>query len=327
MSRLRLQLDGGRGRRMYVAYLVVGLCIALGSSANYAQERGGAGDKDGGGTTPLVGPAGVPVVGPDGKVDPATLENINPINVTQGAAEAVGIEGGVSGVINILILMTILSLAPSLLVMCTSFVRIIIVLGLLRRAIGTQQLPPGQVVTGLALFMTFMIMAPTFGRVHSEALVPLSNGTINSIEAWEAAKAPLREFMVAQIDRTDNWGDVHMVMEYRGIDMTKTDDMTIGDVDMVTLIPSFILSELKTAFVIGFRIYLPFLIIDMVIASVLISMGMMMLPPVLISLPFKLLLFVLVDGWRLVVGNLLQSFDQNVVAEGVRVVFGSGVLV
>jgi flagellar biosynthetic protein FliP len=151
-------------------------------------------------------------------------------------------------------------------------------------------------------------MAPTVKQVHEQAIVPLNAGEIDQMTAWSRAKQPLRDFMFAQIENTDNWGDVYMVLNYRGIDTSEPDQLKRADVDMVSLIPAFILSELKTAFLIGFRIYLPFLIIDMVVSSLLISMGMLMLPPILISLPFKLLLFVMVDGWRLVVGNLLDSF-------------------
>jgi flagellar biosynthetic protein FliP len=158
------------------------------------------------------------------------------------------------------------------------------------------------------MFMTFLIMAPTFQRINEVAIAPLSAGEIDQMTAWSRARQPLRDFMFNQIDRTGNWGDLYMVLNYRGIDTSRPETIKRADVDMLTLIPAFILSELKTAFLIGFRIYLPFLIIDMVVSSVLISMGMLMLPPVLISLPFKLLLFVLTDGWRLVVGNLLESF-------------------
>lgn len=233
----------------------------------------------------------------------------NPINFVQDAAESVpGFEGGVSTTIKIMVLLTVLTLAPSILILCTSFIRIVIVLSLLRQAIGTQQLPPSQVIVGLSLFMTFMVMAPTFQQINENALQPLSAGTIQADAAWERAKDPLRNFMLAQIERSGNQRDVLMIMDYRGLDITSPGNIQWGDIDMLTLIPSFILSELKTAFMIGFRIYLPFLIIDMVISSLLISMGMLMLPPVLISLPFKLLLFVLVDGWRLIIGNLLESF-------------------
>ncbi|MEX2673575.1 MAG: flagellar type III secretion system pore protein FliP [Phycisphaeraceae bacterium] len=246
-------------------------------------------------------------------LQPVSIDN--PITVIQDAAESVpGFEGGISATLNIMILLTVLSLAPAILILCTSFTRIIVVLALLRQAIGTQTLPPSQVLVGLAMFMTFMIMAPTFQRIHEAAIVPLNNGDIDQMTAWSEARQPLRDFMFDQIDRAGNWSDVYMVLNYRGVDTAQPDTLTRQDVDMLTLVPSFIMSELKIAFIIGFRIYLPFLIIDMVVSSLLISMGMLMLPPVLISLPFKLLLFVLVDGWRLVVGNLLDSFATTPLA-------------
>ncbi len=216
--------------------------------------------------------------------------------------------GGLSAALSILVLLTVLSIAPSIVIMTTSFTRIVIVLSLLRQAIGTQSLPPSQVVVGLSMFMTFLVMAPTFEKVNRVALQPLQNNEIDQLEAWSRAKEPLRQFMFDQIEYAGNWNDVYMIMNYRGIDTSEPDKLYEDDVDMLTLIPAFILSELKVAFLMGFRLYLPFLIVDMVIASVLISMGMMMLPPVLISLPFKLLLFVLVDGWHLVAGSLLNSF-------------------
>lgn len=240
--------------------------------------------------------------------EPAT----NPMAMLQSATDAVpGFEGGMSATLNVVILLTVLSLAPAILILCTSFTRIVVVLALLRHALGTQTLPPSQVIIGLSLFMTFLVMAPTFNRVHDEALAPLSAGEVDQMAAWAHAKQPLRDFMFDQIERTDNWGDVYMVMNYRGIDTAQPEQLRREHVDMLTLVPAFVLSELKTAFLIGFRIYLPFLIIDMVVASLLISMGMLMLPPVLISLPFKLLLFVMVDGWQLVVGNLLDSFSLS----------------
>jgi len=202
-----------------------------------------------------------------------------------------------------------LSVAPALLVLTTSFTRTVIVLSLLRQAIGTQSLPPSQVIVGLAMFMTFLVMAPTFERINHEAIVPLQNNEIDQLAAWSRARQPLRDFMFDQIDYSENWADVYMVLKYRGTDTSRPETLARQDVDMLTLIPAYILSELKVAFLMGFRLYLPFLIIDMVVASVLISMGMLMLPPVLISLPFKLLMFVLVDGWQLVVGSLLNSFS------------------
>ena len=259
-----------------------------------------------------------PAAAPAPAVAPATVDLANPIHLIQAAGDAVlrrggdadgeAVSGSLTSTMSILILLTILSVAPALLVLCTSFTRIVVVLALLRQAIGTQSLPPSQVITGLGIFMTLLIMAPTFQEINRTAIVPLQDGQINELDAWGRAKIPLRTFMFRQIDYADNWSDVYMILNFRGIEK-KPQDMKYGDVDMLTLIPAFVLSELKVAFLIGFRLYLPFLIIDMVIAGVLISMGMIMLPPVLISLPFKLLLFVLVDGWQLVAGNLLASFS------------------
>ena len=217
-------------------------------------------------------------------------------------------DGGFSAALNVLILLTVLSLVPSIMVMTTSFVRFLIVLGLLKQAMGTQSMPPGQVVTGLALFMTVLVMSPTFERIHNEAIVPYQEGQItNQVEMWNRAKQPLRDFMFAQIEAANNWSGVYMIMNYRGQDTSHPEDLVRADVDMLALVPAYMLSELKVSFLMGFKVYMPFLIIDMVIASLLISMSMMMLPPVLISLPFKILLFVLVDGWQLVVGSLMQS--------------------
>jgi flagellar biosynthesis protein FliP len=209
-----------------------------------------------------------------------------------------------SSAMQIVILLTVLSLAPAILVMMTSFTRIIIVLSLLRQALGTQQLPPNQILMGLALFMTFIVMGPTFERVNNESVQPYLNGVLDQRTALQTAVIPLRMFMVNQIRRGDNDADVLLFSEVSHQPHPKT----WNDVGTMTIIPAFMLSELKTAFYMGFKVYLPFLIIDMVISSVLISMGMMMLPPALISLPFKLLLFVLVDGWHLITGSLMLSF-------------------
>lgn len=237
-------------------------------------------------------------------------ERLNPIRMLESSAEAIpGFEGGLSGALNIMVLLTVLTLVPAIMIMCTCFIRFIIVLGLLKQALGTQSLPPSQVILGLSLFMTFMVMAPTIDRIYDEAIVPYQQGEIqNQIEMWEKAKQPIRDFMFAQIEEADTWSTVFMLMEYRtGEPVTEPQNMTRADVDMLTLIPAYMLSELKVAFLMGFRVYLPFLVIDMVVASLLISMSMMMLPPVLVSLPFKILLFILVDGWSLVVGSLMQS--------------------
>jgi flagellar biosynthetic protein FliP len=211
---------------------------------------------------------------------------------------------GISAAIQILVIITVLALAPAIVVMVTSFTRIVVVLGLLRQALATSSLPPNQVLIGLALFMTFLIMAPTWYKVQSGALTPYLNNSISQADAFDRGLKPVREFMIRQIEATDNEQDVYMFLAHT----TQKDAKKWADIPTTVLIPAFVTSELKTAFIIGFRIYLPFLIIDMVISSVLISMGMMMLPPMLISLPFKILLFVLVDGWHLVAGSLINSF-------------------
>ena len=213
-----------------------------------------------------------------------------------------------SAALQLILLLTVLSLAPAILLMMTGFTRIVIVLSLLRQAMGTQQLPPNQILIGLSMFMTFLVMQPTFSRVNSEAVQPYLRGDITDFgEARAKAEAPLREFMIKQIEHWKNTDDVYLFQKFaKGKPVDKIDSW--AEVDTLTLIPAYVLSELKIAFQMGFTIYLPFLVIDIVISSVLISMGMMMLPPVLISLPFKLLLFVLVNGWALITGNLMGSF-------------------
>ena len=245
--------------------------------------------------------------------------SINPLRILAGASEALEKSkeeegqdkgGGLSVAINIVVLLTVIWLVPSIMLMTTCFVRIIIVLGLLKQALGTQQLPPPQVILGLALFMTLLVMKPTIERINAEAITPYRQGEISDYDTlWTRASTPLKDFMLDQIEATGNWSSLYMILNYRGVDTSDPSRLTRADVDMVSLVPAYMLAELKTAFVMGFRVYLPFLVIDMVIASLLISMSMMMLPPVLISLPFKLLLFVLVDGWQLVVGSLLTSFS------------------
>lgn len=209
--------------------------------------------------------------------------------------------------IQILVMLTVLSLAPAILVMCTSFTRIIIVFSLLRQALGTPTLPPNQVLTGLALFMTMCVMAPTWSRMNEQALQPYLDGQLTQQEAWDRGIGPLREFMIAQVQAAGNDSTVLTLHQYAAGEGAEVPE-TWSDVPTTTLIPAFVLSELKVGFLMGFKVYLPFLVVDMIISAVLISMGMMMLPPVLISLPFKLLLFVLVDGWTLIVASLMGSF-------------------
>lgn len=215
---------------------------------------------------------------------------------------------GLGGSLQVMLLLTVLSLAPAVLLMTTCYVRIVIVLGLLRQAIGLQSLPPNQVMTSLALFMTLFVMTPVWTRVYDDAVVPYTDPEIEMTleDAYTAGVTPLRDFMSRQIDVAGNHDDVHLFYGY--LPEAGTAPSTFDDVPLRVLLPAYILSELKTAFLMGFQIYLPFLIVDLVVASVTISMGMLMLPPAVISLPLKLLLFVLVDGWRLVVQMLMDSF-------------------
>lgn len=216
---------------------------------------------------------------------------------------------GLSSSLQILLLLTVLSLAPAILLMTTCYVRIIVVLGLLRQALGTPQLPPSQVVTAIALFMTLFVMTPVWNRVYEEAIEPYTDPdqSLTLEQLWERGSAPVKDFLARQIDMAGNHDDVHLFLAYDS-SASSTPPTSFAEVPMRVLLPAYMLSELKVAFLIGFQLYLPFLILDMVIASVTISMGMMMLPPAMISMPFKLLLFVLVDGWRLVVQMLLESF-------------------
>ena len=207
--------------------------------------------------------------------------------------------GTLSGPIKMLLVLTVLALAPSILIMMTSFTRIIIVLHFIRAAIGTQTVPPNQVLVGLALFLTLFIMAPVFSQVNEKAIKPLDAGEITQEEAFEQGMEPIREFMFEQTQTKD----INLFCEIQGVTYETQDDIS-----NTILIPSFILSELRAAFIIGFLIYIPFIIIDMVVSSILMSMGMMMLPPTTISLPFKILLFILADGWDLVIGNLVKTF-------------------
>lgn len=208
--------------------------------------------------------------------------------------------GEVAGTLRILIILTLIALAPTLLIMLTSFTRIIIVLHFTRSALNTQTAPPNQVLIGLTLFLTFFIMSPVITEINTQALKPYEAGEITQEEFFERGMEPLREFMYGQTQSKD----VKMFLEISQIEW----DGTIEGIPTSVLIPSFIISELRTAFIIGFLIYIPFIVIDMVVASTLMSMGMMMLPPTTISMPFKILLFVLADGWGLVIGNLVKTF-------------------
>lgn len=209
-------------------------------------------------------------------------------------------EEGLAGSVEIIIVLTIIALAPSILILLTSFTRILIVLHFTRSALGTQSAPPNQILIGMALFLTFFIMAPVFSEMNTEALQPFREGTITQEEALEAGIKPLKVFMLDQLDERD----LNTMLEIGGMEK-QADPM---DYSMVVIVPSFIMSELRTAFIIGFLIYIPFIVIDMVVSSTLMSMGMMMLPPTTISMPFKILLFVLADGWNLIIVNLMKTF-------------------
>lgn len=225
---------------------------------------------------------------------PTALPNIS-LNIGGNADQ-----GKAATVVQLLLILTVLSLAPAILMMVTSFTRIVIVLSLVRHALGTQQMPSNQIVIGLALFLTFFIMAPVWQQVNEEALQPYYEDRITGEEAFALAKNPVKNFMLKQTREKDLALFVKLSKEKR--------PEKPADISLPVLIPAFVISELKTAFQIGFLIFLPFFIVDIVVASILLSMGMMMLPPIMISLPFKLLLFVLVDGWYLIVESLVRSF-------------------
>ena len=224
-------------------------------------------------------------------------------------------EAGVASEVRALLLLTIIAVSPSLLIMLTSYTRIVIVLHFLRTAIGTQTAPPNQILIGLALFLTFFIMWPTFQQINENAIQPLDNGDITIEEALKEAEVPIRQFMYGQVQRKDVKLFVDMAGDSYDIDSAalekeyeESGQSAYDAIPMTIMIPSFIIGELRQAFIMGFVIYIPFIVIEMVVASVLMSMGMMMLPPTTISLPFKILLFILADGWNLVIGSVVKTF-------------------
>jgi flagellar biosynthesis protein FliP len=232
-----------------------------------------------------------------------TVSSAEPLpipNVSLNIGGSVDQPAKAATVIQLVFILTVLSLAPAIFLMLTSFTRIVVVLSLLRHALGTQQVPPNQIIIGLAMFLTFFIMAPVWQQVNQQALKPYYEEQISGDEAMERASVPVKSFMMKQTREKDLALFVKIAKEKR--------PAKPEDISLTTLIPAFVISELKTAFQIGFMVFLPFFIIDMVVSSVLLSMGMMMLPPVMMSLPFKILLFVMVDGWHLIVGSLVQSF-------------------
>ena len=228
----------------------------------------------------------------------AQAQSIPKVSVEVGQVED---PSELSTTLQIVLLMTVLALAPSLLIMLTSFIRITVVLSFLRHAMGANQMPPSQLLIGLALILTFFIMAPVADRAYNEGIKPYMEEQISGEEAYEKAIDPFREFMLAQTREQD----LALFVDIAGIEQPNNE----SEVPLHVLVPGFVISELRTAFQIAFVIFIPFLVIDMVVASVLMSMGMMMLPPIIVSLPFKILLFVLVDGWYLLVRSLVASFN------------------
>jgi len=226
--------------------------------------------------------------------NPATAQSLN-IDLGGAGGEATG------RIIQIIALVTVLSLAPSILIMMTSFIRILVVLSFLRTAMGTQQTPPSQVILSLALFLTFFVMMPTFQAAYDQGIRPMIEEEIDEFEAFDRTLKPFQAFMLKHVREQD----LGLFADFSG---KKLDDIRGDKMPMQILIPAFMISELRRAFEMGFLLFLPFLIIDMVVASVLMAMGMMMLPPIIIAMPFKIIFFVLVDGWYMVVGSLVRSF-------------------
>lgn len=285
--RPRAAAQGTRSLKAAVTIAVLHICLATGITQ--AQVASPTSPASSGPSAPFDNPAGIP-----------DIRKMLP-SATSGE--------GVSATLQILVLLTVLTLVPSILVMTTAFPRIMIVLALLRQAVGTPQLPPGQVLLGLSLFVTILVMTPTWQKIYAQAAIPYFDSQMGQAAAFEIAGSHMKDFMYRQIDRAGNYEDIYLFLEYtQDREISREEPVDPQAVSLTVMVPAFMLSELKTAFIMGFRVYLPFLVIDMVIATILLSMGMMMLPPVLISLPFKLLLFVLADGWHLVVETLLFSF-------------------
>jgi flagellar biosynthesis protein FliP len=310
-SRLRPPRSGSHRGFLAVAALLVGTVFAAlppGTAAQQPVQRPQFSQSAERGTNaaPPVA-ADRPLAPPTFPATPSANQSGLPIDVEQMLSPS-----GLSSTLKIMLVLTVISLAPAILIMTTCFVRFTIVFSLLRQALGTQQLPPNQVLMSLSLFLTFLVMSPVWKEAYDQGIRPYSNPPagekpIGLEDAFHRTARPLRRFMIEQIQRTDNLEALVTFFEFQHPNDKASLPEDLEELDTVVLLPAYMLSELKTAFVIGFQIYLPFLVVDMVVATVLISMGMMMLPPVLISLPFKLLLFVLIDGWALTVGMLLES--------------------
>ena len=279
-----------RLRSVYVALLGFVLLAGAHLSAQTATPVPGAA------TPPAVAPASLGLAAPP---NAAASKPVDPFRLNIGLEGGSGQAGQVSVAVQIVIVMTLLSVAPSIVLLMTSFTRLVIVLGFVRTALGTPSAPSNQIIVGLSLFLTFFLMGPVFDRVQKEALTPYLDGKITSVEALDQASVPLKEFMLKQTRARE----LEYFLELGGYGPT-----SVKNLPMRVVIPAFVISELQTAFQMGFLLFLPFLVIDFLVSSVLMALGMMMMPPTTVALPLKLLLFVLVDGWHLVVKSLVQSF-------------------
>lgn len=279
-----------RFRSIFVALLGFVLLAGAHLSAQTAAPVPGAA------TPPAVAPASLGLAAPP---NAASSKPVDPFRLNIGLEGGSGQAGQVSVAVQIVIVMTLLSVAPSIVLLMTSFTRLVIVLGFVRTALGTPSAPSNQIIVGLSLFLTFFLMGPVFDRVQKEALTPYLDGKITSVEALDQASVPLKEFMLKQTRARE----LEYFLELGGYGPT-----SVKNLPMRVVIPAFVISELQTAFQMGFLLFLPFLVIDFLVSSVLMALGMMMMPPTTVALPLKLLLFVLVDGWHLVVKSLVQSF-------------------
>ncbi len=268
--------------------VTVGILCILNSITAYASDRHLTGDSE---ISTVIDPPGTY----DTPEDLNRLNTANTVTVTYNDGN-----GQVNGALRVMLILTLIAIAPTIIIMMTSFTRILIVLHFTRAALNTQTAPPNQILIGMALILTFFIMEPTITQINEQAIQPFEAGELTQEEAFEAGIQPLREFMYPQTQVKD----VQLFMDIAGLEWDGRNDT----IPLSVLLPSFMLSELRIAFWIGFMIYIPFIVIDMVVASTLMSMGMMMLPPTTISMPFKILLFVIADGWSLVIGNLVQTF-------------------
>ena len=268
--------------------VTVGILCILNSITVYASDRHLTGDSE---ISTVIDPPGTY----DTPEDLNRLNTANTVTVTYNDGN-----GQVNGALRVMLILTLIAIAPTIITMMTSFTRILIVLHFTRAALNTQTAPPNQILIGMALILTFFIMEPTITQINEQAIQPFEAGELTQEEAFEAGIQPLREFMYPQTQVKD----VQLFMDIAGMEWDGKND----SIPLSVLLPSFMLSELRIAFWIGFMIYIPFIVIDMVVASTLMSMGMMMLPPTTISMPFKILLFVIADGWSLVIGNLVQTF-------------------